>query len=49
MVKVETQVTIYEDDTVVVLDDDPSIHGAWNIRFRKYENIYYLIKNRIQP
>lgn len=28
------EIELYEDDTVIILDDDSSIHGAWESRFR---------------
>lgn len=33
-----TELEICAGDTVVVLDDDSSIHGAWDERFKKYIN-----------
>ncbi|MDR1561033.1 MAG: ATP-binding protein, partial [Holosporaceae bacterium] len=31
--------TLHKEDIVVVLDDDPSIHGVWKNRLRDYPNI----------
>ncbi len=32
------QIDLYQDDLVIVLDDDTSIHGAWEIRFEPYKS-----------
>ncbi|MFN8769350.1 MAG: amino acid adenylation domain-containing protein [Neisseriaceae bacterium] len=32
---VSNQIELKDDDIVVILDDDPSIHGAWDTRFEK--------------
>jgi FixJ family two-component response regulator len=38
------QISLPEGSVVVIIDDDPSIHDAWNLRFKKYlEKIH--IKN----
>ncbi|CAL7961192.1 Sensor protein [Gammaproteobacteria bacterium] len=36
------QIILHKGDTVVVLDDDPSIHYAWNARFENYKGIVSL-------
>lgn len=35
-------IDLYKDDTVVILDDDASIHGAWEARFVNYADIIKL-------
>ncbi|MEI6790900.1 MAG: PAS domain-containing protein [Myxococcaceae bacterium] len=34
-----SEIKLYPNDTVLVLDDDPSIHGAWDLRFSKMPGI----------
>jgi len=39
-------IQLYEGDTVVVLDDDNSIHLAWDLRFQRIRQDHPLIKAR---
>jgi FixJ family two-component response regulator/anti-sigma regulatory factor (Ser/Thr protein kinase) len=36
------EIVLHKGDTVVILDDDNSIHDAWNARFEEYANIIKL-------
>lgn len=36
------EILLNRDDTVVILDDDTSIHGAWEMRFKNYTNVVKL-------
>jgi len=38
-----TDVLITKGDTVVVLDDDPSIHGIWDSKFKDYKQVVDVI------
>lgn len=36
---IATEIALYENDLVLILDDDNSIHGAWIAKFQGIENI----------
>ena len=38
------QIDLFDDDTVIVLDDDSSIHSAWDFRFKPLCQIYRQLK-----
>lgn len=33
------EIYLHHGDTIVILDDDPSIHSAWDLRFKDYKDI----------
>lgn len=35
-------IVLHKGDTIIILDDDHSIHDAWNMRFEKYSNLISL-------
>jgi PAS domain S-box-containing protein len=37
-----TEISFHKEDIIVILDDDPSIHSAWEIRFKEYEGVVTL-------
>jgi len=36
------EISLSREDTIVILDDDPSIHNAWEMRFKDYTGIVTL-------
>ena len=35
-----TEIYLHRGDTIVVLDDDPSVHAVWDIRFKPYLDLF---------
>ena len=43
------EINIKHDSVIIVLDDDPSIHDAWNERFKKFTNVKLIhFKTRLE-
>ena len=35
-----TEISLHHGDTIIILDDDPSVHAVWDMRFKPYVDLF---------